>query len=108
MGTNYYGRLKKPKRKIYLDYEEFHIGKSSCGWKFCFQTNKHFKNFEEFKKWLKDDNFVIYDEYGEKVHKKDFLQKIIDKQNSEESQSHYDNEYTKNIDGYDFTEIDFS
>ena len=50
MGTNYYGRLKRPKRKTYLDYEEFHIGKSSCGWKFCFQTNKHFKSFEEMVK----------------------------------------------------------
>ena len=107
MGTNYYGRLKKPKRKTYLDYESFHIGKSSCGWKFAFQTNKYFTNFEEFKKWLEDDNFVIYDEYNRKVDKKEFLEKILNKQKDGESQSHYD-EYTKNIDGFDFIENDFS
>lgn len=107
MGTNYYGRLKKPKRKIYLDYEEFHIGKSSCGWKFCFQKGKHFKNFDEFKKWLDDDNFVIFDEYERKVDKKTFLEMIINKQKDKESQSHCD-EYTENINGYDFTENDFS
>lgn len=108
MGTNYYGRLKKPKRKTYLDYEKFHIGKSSCGWKFCFQTNKHFKSFEEFKKWLNDDNFIIFDEYGRKVDKNEFLKMILDKQNEDETQTRYDNEYTRNIDGFDFTDNDFS
>lgn len=108
MGTNYYGRLKRPKRKTYLDYEKFHIGKSSCGWKFCFQTNKHFKSFEEFKKWLNDDNFIIFDEYGRKVDKNEFLKMILDKQNEDETQTRYDNEYTRNIDGFDFTDNDFS
>ncbi len=107
MGTNYYGRFKKPKKKVILDYEEFHIGKSSMGWKFCFQTNKHFKNFAEFKKWLEDDNFVIFDEYDRKVNKKEFLEKILDKQKDGESQAHCD-EYVKNIDGFDFIDNDFS
>ena len=107
MGTNYYGKLKKPKRKVYLDYEPFHIGKSSIGWKFIFQTNNHFTNFEQFKEWLKDDNFEIYDEYDRKIDKEEFLQHILNKKKDENCQSQVD-EYTKNIDGFDFTDMDFS
>jgi hypothetical protein len=107
MGTNYYGRLKKPIKRIVKDYKEFHIGKSSLGWKFCFQTSEYFKDFKEFKEWLDDDNYEIYNEYDEKVDKKEFLQMILNKQKDTESQTHYD-EYTKNIDGFDFSDNDFS
>ena len=107
MGTNYYGRLKKPIKRIIKDYKEFHIGKSSYGWKFCFQKSEYFKNFEEFKKWLEDDNYVIFDEYDRKVDKQEFLQMILDKQKEENRQTDYDS-YTQNIDGFEFSDYDFS
>ena len=33
---------------------------------------------------------------------------ILDKQNEDETQTRYDNEYTRNIDGFGFTDNDFS
>lgn len=107
MGTNYYGRLKKPIRRVIKDYNEFHIGKSSIGWKFIFQANEHFKNFDEFKKWLENENYEIYDEYDRKQDKKDFLNFILEKQSDENNQADYDS-YTKIIDGFNFSDNDFS
>lgn len=106
MGTNYYGRLKKPIKRVVKDYQEFHIGKSSYGWKFCFQKSEYFKDFKEFKKWLKDDNFEVIDEYGKKQNKEEFLQFILEKQNERNNQWDYDD--TENIDGFNFADYDFS
>lgn len=107
MGTNYFGKLKEPKKRVVFDFEEFHIGKSSCGWQFTFQKSEHFGNFEEFKKWLEDDRFEVVDEYNRTIDKKEFLEMIIKKQNEKEHQSNYDS-YTKLIDGFNFSENDFS
>ena len=44
MGTNYYAIKKKP--RIVKVYDEIHLGKSSAGWKFAFQEQEQYHNFE--------------------------------------------------------------
>ena len=69
MGTNYYYKD--------LTGKEYHIGKSSYGWEFSFQaqpdldiyTYDHWYSFLEDKErerfYLEDDNYCIFDEYGD-------------------------------------------
>lgn len=57
-----YGEIKQ----LLLDYDEIHIGKRSCGWKFLWNSNNftYFKpNKESLIEFLKRG--IIYDEYGE-------------------------------------------
>jgi len=66
VGTNYYVRLD--------DNNDIHIGKSSFGWQFIFQTNVGY--YESTKagvnRFLKMNKMNLYDEYGEKVSIEDF------------------------------------
>ena len=66
MGTNYYAVKKKP--RIVKIYDEIHLGKSSVGWKFVFQEQEQYHNFEEFKDFiLNNDEWIIKNEYGEEI-----------------------------------------
>jgi len=110
MGTNYYAVKKKP-----TIVEPLHIGKSSYGWKFLFhEVNKYnsfdddleIHTFEQWKEFLEtNDEIVILDEYDRKVSVKEFLELIEEKQkeNNEENFA-----YCKNVNGYRFTDGDFS
>ena len=107
MGTNYYVVKKKPTIS-----EPLHIGKSSAGWKFLFQeVNKYnsfdwdleIHTFEQWKKFLENNNeIVILNEYDEEVSVKDFLELV------EKKQQEKHDEYSKNVNGYRFTDRDFS
>lgn len=107
MGTNYYAVKKKPTIK-----EPLHIGKSSIGWKFLFhEVNKYnsfdsdleIHTFEQWKEFLKNNNeIVILNEYDEEVSLIDFLDLV------EKKQKKKNDEYSKNVNGYRFTDGDFS
>lgn len=110
MGTCYYAVKKKPS----LYNRTIHIGKSSAGWLFLFKDNEEFHTYPQFKKWLENNvdtgEYVLFNEYNEEVTK-DYLLDLIDtKQKDPDNLSNPDNfSYnTKNIDGYRFTDRDFS
>ena len=104
MGTNYYAVKKKP--RIVEIYDEIHLGKSSCGWKFCFQEQEQYHNFEEFKDFiLNNKEYIIKDEYGRKIKPQELLNLIEEKQNIYNINNF---ENCKNIDGYRFCDYDFS
>lgn len=104
MGTNYYAIKKKP--RIVRVYDSIHIGKSSAGWKFLFHTQKEYKTFEEFKNWiLTQDEYIFKDEYSNKIEPITLLEliQIAQKQDNKE-----DFVYNKNVNGYRFSDDDFS
>ncbi len=107
MGTNYYAVKKKPTIS-----EPLHIGKSSVGWKFLFhEINKYnsfdcdleIHTFEQWKNFLENnDEIVILNEYDEEISVKEFLNLVKEKQKEKRDG------YSKNVNGYRFTDIDFS
>jgi hypothetical protein len=74
-----------------------HIGKSSVGWKFCFNHNdwEYFKTVSEMKEFIKSR--LIVDEYGTRVSFEDFWKKVTSKQSDKHSH------YNHIIDGYEFS-----
>lgn len=110
MGTNYYAVKKKPS----LYNRTIHLGKSSAGWLFLFRDNEEFHTYQQFKKWLENNvdtgEYVLFNEYNEEVTKEYLLDLIDTKQKDTDNLSNPDNfSYnTKNIDGYRFTDRDFS
>lgn len=108
MGTNYYTKLNECKEC--KRYDEVHLGKSSAGWQFSFQYNggQYYKNVEEMKEWLSDKN--ITNEYGEDVHQDDFWEMVKDKQkfHDKDLPDYYPSSHDYMIDGYSFTDCEFS
>ena len=107
MGTNYYAKIEECRECG--RHEKIHLGKSSAGWVFSFQYNggKYYKNAPEMKEWLKDKK--IRDEYNRNVEHKDFWKLVDAKQsapNNHAEQYPSDTEYV--IDGYSFSDVDFS
>ena len=104
MGTNYYAVKKKP--RIVKVYDEIHLGKSSIGWKFAFQSQPpYYTNFDEFKDFIiNNKEFVIKDEYGRKIKPQELLDFIEEKQKENNPD---DFTYNENIDGYRFTDEEF-
>lgn len=105
MGTNYYAVKKKP--RIVKVYDEIHLGKSSVGWKFNFQRQpEYYNNFEEFKKFvLSNEEFDFIDEYGHKIEPKELLE-LIEEEQKENNPDDFT--YDNNINGYRFTDEEFS
>lgn len=92
-----------------------HIGKSSCGWKFLFyEVNKGFCEFDSeleihtFKDWknylLNTDNIIILDEYDEEIKAEKLLELIEEKQKISNKDDFI---YSKNVEGYRFTNSEF-
>lgn len=122
MGTNYYLRVKdtifntennfflKNKDKI-KEALNLHIGKSSCGWKFLFQSYENIKSFDEWVNIINGEDYEIYDEYDQLVEKDWFVKFVFEQQAKTYNQSHfgqgYDSHYTKDKNGYEFSEGDF-
>ena len=109
MGTNYYAVRKRPS----LYDRTIHIGKSSAGWLFLFHDNEHFHTYPQFKEWINKNvpkEYVLFDEYEREISKKDLFNLIDTKQKDNHNLSNPENfDYgTKNIDGYRFSECDFS
>ena len=105
MGTNYYAVKKKP--RIVKVYDEIHLGKSSVGWKFSFQRQpEYYNNYEEFENFiLNNKDFIVKDEYGHVIKPEDLLELIKQKQ---KEKNHADFKYDQNVNGYRFTDEEFS
>jgi len=96
MGTNYYAIPKATderkaeicehlnkgdfERARELMPEKIHLGKSSGGWKFCFNHNKwrYYKNIPDLRAFTKTCSIV--DEYGSSVADEDFWRLVEQKQ----------------------------
>ena len=107
MGTNYYAVKKKA-----TIGEPLHIGKSSTEWKFLFQEiykynsfdwNLEIHTFDQWKDFLENNNeIVILNEYDEEISVKDFLDLVEKKQKEKQG------EYSKNVNGYRFSDKNFT
>lgn len=115
MGTNYYAVSKKPTARNPL-----HIGKSSMGWRFHFRKYKSawevpfdweypLNTYERWKEFLteneKNGKMVILDEYDDPISTKDFLALVAEKQKIKNPD---DFTYAEDINGYRFTDGEFS
>lgn len=118
MGTNYYAVKRKPSIS-----EPIHIGKSSAGWLFCFQDQRdtwrdipvEWHTYEQVMNWLekyttgRNSPYVILDEYDRVVSLKEFKKLVDDKQTDPRNLENPDNfQYSRNVNGYRFSEGDFS
>ena len=109
MGTNYYAVKKKPS----LYNRTIHIGKSSAGWLFLFHDNDEFHTYPQFKKWLENNvdtgEYILLDEEEQEITTNKLLEIIDKKQNDSHNLNNPDNFINaKNVDGYRFTDGDFS
>lgn len=109
MGTNYYAVKRKPS----LD-REIHIGKLSWGWLFLFQDSEYFHTYPQFRKFIDEKvrtgEYVILDEYDREIEPDALLRMIDDTQKEPDRLKNPENfmYYVKNIDGYRFTDEDFT
>ena len=109
MGTNYYAVRKEP----CLHNRNIHLGKSSAGWLFCFEEHDEIHTFPQFCRWLEDNvdtgEYVLFNEYGDRVTKEYLLATIENKQNDIRCRNNPDNfSYGfKNVDGYRFSNREF-
>ena len=114
MGTNYYAVRTRPTTEYPI-----HIGKSTFGWMFCFQTQNEkwndipvvWNTYRQVIDWLKkytvdSKEYVIIDEYDEIISLDDFVEMVREKQTADKDNP--DNfTYSRNVDGYRFTDGDF-
>lgn len=113
MGTNYYAVRNRPSIE-----DPIHIGKSSWGWKFLFQFQNEtwhdppvvWNTYDQVKEWLQKyvvnlKDYVIMDEYDRVVDYDDFLSLVEEKQKVSNPDDFH---YARNVNGYRFTEGDFS
>ena len=116
MGTNYYLVKNGPSVR-----EPVHIGKSSSGWLFNFQSQNQkwedppivwntWKQVCETLARLTVDSteYVIIDEYDEVIPMEDFVDLVLRKQEDEWCRGNPDNfSYSRNIDGFRFSDEEF-
>lgn len=110
MGTNYYLVKNRPSVERGL-----HIGKSSIGWRFLFykpsewEADRPLNTFEQWRDYLKETTdagaHVIMDEYDEIVPCEKLMKLIAAKQ-EEDSPDMFD--YCENVNGYRFSDREFS
>lgn len=73
--NTYYPTVESLNKAYFITY---HIGKLSAGWRFNLATypKQNINSLEDWKKLFNDKSTEIYDEYNEKVSKKEMLKKI--------------------------------
>lgn len=117
MGTNYFAVRNRPTIS-----SPIHIGKSSVGWLFLFQEqNKPWNDppvvwntYEQVKDWLRkhtvdSTDYVIIDEYEDVIYFMEFVNLVESKQKDEFCKNNPDNfSDCRNVNGYRFTDEDFS
>lgn len=107
MGTNYYAVRNRPTTE-----EPIHIGKSSAGWKFHFQSHYEvyhdppvvWNTYDQVYEWLRkytveSDQYVIMDEYDEIISFDNFIKLVEDKQSENNPD---DFTHCRNVNGYRF------
>ena len=112
MGTNYYAVRNRPT----ID-GPIHIGKSSSGWKFNFQSQNEkwsdppviWNTYDQVYEWLykntvENDGYVIMDEYDEIVSFDEFIRLVENKQ-AEDNPNDFT--YARNVNGYRFSDGEF-
>lgn len=112
MGTNYYAVRNRPTTQ-----EPIHIGKSSYGWKFCFQAHNDtwkeppvvWNTYDQVCEWLykhtvESDEFVIIDEYDQIVSFADFIEMVKAEQNENNPD---DFRWCRNVNGFRFDDREF-
>ena len=113
MGTNYYAVKNKP-----TVYEPIHIGKSSIGWKFHFQSQNHpyeeppiiWNTYDQVYEWLykytvESNEYVIMDEYDRIASFDEFIE-LVDRKQQENNPDDFT--YARNVNGFRFTDEYFS
>lgn len=117
MGTNYYVVRNRPSVE-----EPVHIGKSSAGWLFCFQSQREtwrdipivWDSYGEVIDWLtkhtvENPEYVIMNEYDEIIPLQDFVDLVQGKQADPFCRDNPDNfSYARNVNGYRFEDEWFS
>lgn len=93
MGTNYY---------INCEDNTVHIGRSSFGWQFIFQTNTNYyeSNKLGINRFLKLHKDQLYDEYGTNINIKDFWELVEKKRSGVNLRTYHD--YPHCLKFYDF------
>lgn len=112
MGTNYYAVKNRP-----TTTEPIHIGKSSIGWRFLFQTQNDTWNdppvvwntYDQVYEWLykntvEKEDYVIINEYDEIISFEKFIQLVEEKQKINNPD---DFTFTRNMNGFRFTDNEF-
>ena len=94
MGTNFYFRKQIGHQCEHCGradkYEELHVGKSSHGWKFAFDTwHGEFKSFKAWKTLMETNPGKIFDEYGDCISLTDFIEKVESKQGGKGLKEYY-------------------
>lgn len=117
MGTNYYAVPNRP-----TTYAPVHIGKSSLGWLFCFQSQNTtgiddipivWNTYNQVKEWLhkwtvEKPVYVILNEYDDVVDYDEFIGLVERKQKDKRSRDNPENfVYSRNVDGYRFSDEEF-
>ena len=115
MGTNYYAVKNRPSVCGII-----HIGKSSAGWMFLFQTQNDkwndppvaWNSFDEVREWLykytvERQDYVIMDEYDEIIPFDDFLALVESKQENYADNPDNFRYGVRNVNGYRFDEHEF-
>jgi len=116
MGTNYYLVKNGPSVR-----EPIHIGKSSAGWLFNFQSQNKtwdephvaWNTYNQVKDTLRrltvdTTDYVIMDEYDETISYEDFCALVDAKQKDKHCVGNKDNfSYARNVDGYRFSDSEF-
>ena len=116
MGTNYFACRNRPTTD-----EPIHIGKSSYGWLFLFQSHNDpwneppviWNTYTQVLNWLHENtvekqDYVIMDEYDRIISFDDFKKMVDDIQADSEFQKNEKNfKHSRNVDGYRFTDDDF-
>ena len=105
MGTNYYHRTN-----ICPEcgrYDEQHIGKSSAGWAFTFQSAQGIRSY---KGWLKvlEGGGKIYDEYGREVSLEELKALVEAKKGGRNHAVEYPRDNWLDEEGYSFSGYEFS
>lgn len=112
MGTNYYLHRQTPEDLCQhcgrgRAYEEVHIGKSSGGWKFLFNSDEY--QITTYKCWQKEltkpeNKDHIYDEYGRKISPEELFKLIENKQKDDRGRPDINEPYTNpDPEGYLFS-----
>lgn len=98
MGTNYYVRKDRCVTCGHQE-EQTHIGKSSAGWRFCFDP--HFRTADQWREHLA--NREIVDEYGRPATHSEFWEMVEGKQSLKVHTQDYPTDFYVDPAGYDFS-----
>lgn len=128
MGTNFYMFTQNKERKSLFGSKvelvdepdlgyEIHIAKTSCVWKPCFEAHEHIRSVADLKLLYDKGDIKIYDEYGTEYDWPAFVERVVNfgdennwrsLRNNDLNASYHDHREFTSVDGYRFTDCEFS